>query len=46
MNVDEVVSLGVKVSGDESTLDGIYQLNGIDYIVCGDDAVEDNGQFL
>tara|TARA_R110000737_G_C14517775_1_gene474804 strand:- start:11 stop:151 length:141 start_codon:yes stop_codon:yes gene_type:complete len=45
MIFDEVVSLGIKISGDETTLDGVYQLNGVEYIVFDGVAVEDNGQF-
>jgi hypothetical protein len=44
VSFDEVVSLGVKLSGEENggenDLEGVYQLNGVEYVVCGGTAVE------
>jgi len=42
MDFNEVISLGIKIYGDENTLDGIYQLNGVEYIVCGNTVIENN----
>lgn len=36
IDIHEIIALGVKTFGDDkSSMDGIYQLNGVEYVVCG-----------